>query len=256
MKQRALFVFYPLLAGLFFFSFAAQSQEVTKGDLNSWLLQYTRLVLNSKWTVTNEIHYRTGEFLSNPGLLLIRPSVDYHVNKEVEFSVGYTYVHADPFEPYSLPIPADEHNIWWQAWVKNRIGKVELQHRFREEHRWQDNVEQTDEGAYKKNGTHFNNRFRYRFVIDFNLFEFRNNQSLFCLLFDEVWLSQNSKLLFTDLNRNWLYAGLGFKFNSKSNIQLGFNYQSDKVASGEFINSPVIQLSYFHNFHLKSSNSE
>jgi hypothetical protein len=238
---------------LFLLGSGAKSQEVAKGELNSWFLQYSRLHLDSKWSVTNEIHYRTGEFLSNPGLILIRPSLDYHLNKEVEFAFGYTYVHADPFEPYSLPIPADEHNIWWQTWIKNKIGAVELQHRIRQEHRWQDNVEQTDEGVYKKNGTNFNNRFRYRFVIDFNLFRFKNGQSVFCLIFDEVWLSQNDKLLFTDLNRNWLYGGLGYRINPDVNIQLGFNYQSDKTGPEQFINSPVIQLSYFQTFTLSKT---
>jgi len=229
-----------------------QAQEITDGNLNSWFLQFSRLEINEKWSVTNEVHYRTGEFLSNPGQLLIRPSIDYHLNKEVEFSIGYTFVHADPFEPYSLPIPADEHNIWWQAWIKNRIGVVELQHRFRQEHRWQDNIEQRDESTYVKNGTHFNNRFRYRFVVDFNLLNLENGHSLFCLIFDEVWLSQNDQLLFTDLNRNWLYGGFGYRFSADSNVQLGFNYQSDKVGTGQFINSPVILLSYFQTFHLRS----
>lgn len=189
--------------------------------------------------------------MSNPGQVLIRPSVDFHLNKEVEFAFGYTYVHADPFEPYSLPIPAEEHNIWWQVWIKNRIGKVEIQHRLRQENRWLDNIVQRSDGTFQKNGTNYNNRFRYRFVIDFNILELKREQTLFCLFFDEVWLTQNDNLLFTDLNRNWLYGGVGYRFRRGSNIQLGFNYQSDKIASGEFINSPVILLSYFESFSLK-----
>jgi len=251
---------FKLIALILFFQVSAgfngiHAQEITDGSLNTWFLQFSRLNLNEKWSFTNELHYRTGEFLSNPGLILIRPSVDYHLNKEVEFSLGYTLVYAEPFEPYSLQAPAFENNLWWQAWIKNKIGNTSLQHRFREEHRWLDNLVQTENGDFEKDGANFVNRFRYRFTVIFDLIKL-NDDALFCVVFDEVWLSQNDQLLFTDLNRNWLYGGLGYRFSKNSNLQLGFNYQSDKVASGEFINSPVIQLSYFHNFHLKSSNSE
>jgi len=94
-----------------------KGQEIIDGNLNSWFFQFSRLEISEKWTFTNEVHYRTGQFLSDPGQLLIRPSVDYHLNKEVEFSIGYTFINAEPYEPYSLPAPAVENNLWWQAWI-------------------------------------------------------------------------------------------------------------------------------------------
>lgn len=247
---RPLYLLFFLNFGIQIFNSQLSAQEITKGNLNSWFLQYSRFKLGEHWMISNEIHYRTGQFLSDPGLLLIRPSIDFHLNSEVEFSVGYTFVHAEPFEPYSLQAPANENNVWWQAWIKSKIGRVKLQHRFRQEHRWSDKLKADQDGEYQKDGTRFSNRFRYRFTAIFDLFSNDENRSVFCVLFDEIWLNQNNQLLFTDVNRNWLYGGLGYEFNQNSNLQLGFNYQSDKISDGQFINSPVIQLTYFSVFDL------
>lgn len=225
-----------------------KAQEVVKGQTNSWFSLLNRLELNDKWSVSNELHERTGAFLHNQGQFLVRPSIDYHLNKQVEFSLGYTYIHSNPYNPYSLPIERNENNIWEQVLLKNTIGKVKLLHRFRQEHRWVNHIEETN-GNYALNGNDFLTRFRYRFITTFDIHKFQKPEhKLFAVAWDEIWISQSDNLAPKDFNRNWLYLGVGYTFNPTTNVQAGLIEQYDKVGANNFISSPIAQFTLVKNF--------
>ncbi len=230
------------------------AQTVTKGDVNSWFLLLNRFYLSEKFTLTNEIHERTGSFLSNQGTFILRPSIDYTLNDNVELSAGYSFVRSWPYAPYALPIARNEHNVWEQAMLKSHIGKVTIQHRFRFEHRWVDDIKSVNSitgPEYYLDGSTFANRFRYRFILSFDILKINNGRnSIFFNGFDELWINQSDNLMPNSFARNWIYTGLGYKFNKDFNIQLAHMHQYDAAGANNFISSSIIQLSVFKNFAL------
>jgi hypothetical protein len=228
----------------------ALAQEVKKGSANTWFAILTRFQLNDKWSVSNELHERTGAFMHTQGQFLFRPSIDFHLNQQVELTVGSTFVHVSPYAPYSLPIARNENNLWEQIILKNTIGKVRFLHRFRQEHRWINHIENTN-GEPKIEGNDFANRFRYRLILNVDLFKFKKNQqALFLSAWDEIWIAQSKNLAPADFNRNWFYLGLGYAINQNTNIQAGFLQQYDKVAANANISTAVLQLTFVKNFQL------
>ncbi len=228
----------------------AYAQEVTDGNLNSWFLLLNRFNLSDKLSITNELHERTGSFLKDQGQLLIRPSLDYHFNPNLEVSFGYSFIRVNPYEPYALPIARNEHNIWEQVLLKFDVGNVHMQNRFRQENRWVNHID-NQQGEYTIQGNDYANRFRYRFVISFDIIKFGDDaQSIFFNGFDEIWFDQDSKLRPTDFTRNWLYLGLGYKFNNTTNFQTGFMHQYDKTGTNNYISTPIVQFTLQKNFTL------
>lgn len=241
-----------LVVSLLLITISISAQEtIIHDDTNTWFTMLNRLTINSKWSVSNEIHERTGAFLSEQGTFLLRPSVDYHLNNNVEFSVGYSYINNKPNDPNPSPkIGIIENNMWEQVLLKNDIGKVHFQHRLRQENRWFDKVGQNLDGTYTKTGTNYANRFRYRLTVNTDVKKFENGKSLFFQAFDEVWIPQTDKLAPKSLSRNWLYLGLGYKFNPKSNIQLGYMNQWDVSGTNSYISTPILQTTFVRNFDL------
>lgn len=237
---------------LLLFSLNISAQEIIHHDeTNTWFTLLNRLNINKNWSISNEIHERAGAFLSEQGTFLVRPSVDYHLNSNVEFSVGYSYINNKPNDPNPNPkIGVIENNIWEQVLLKTKIGKVNFQHRLRQENRWFDTVGQNLDGSYKKTGTDFANRFRYRLTVNTDIKKFENNQSLFFQAFDEVWIPQMDNLTPKSLSRNWFYAGLGYKFNSKTNLQVGYMSQFDNIGNNTYISTPILQTTFVRNFDL------
>jgi hypothetical protein len=74
--------------------------------------------------------------------------------------------------------------------------------------------------------------------------------TLFFQGFDEIWFSQTDKLAPKAFNRIWLYLGLGYKFNPKTNLQLGYMNQWDVIGNDTFVSTPIIQTTFVRNFDL------
>lgn len=234
------------------------AQTVTKGDVNTWFLVVNRFHLSEKFTVTNEIHERTGSFLSDQGTVIVRPSVDYALNKNVELTAGYSFVRSWPYTPYKQPIARNEHNIWEQAFLKQKVGNVSIQHRFRFEQRFIQHIDAPTNPSetFKLNGTDYANRFRYRFILSFDILKTnKGKNSIFFNGFDELWINQSNNFMPSSFARNWIYTGLGYKFNKDFNIQLAHMHQYDAAGANNFISSSIIQLSVFKNFTLYGNNA-
>ena len=230
-------------------SVKAQSPEIVHGNFSSWFLLLNRFQITKKWSVTNELHERTGSFLSDQGQFLWRPSVDYSINKNVEFSVGYSLIHVDPYAPFNQKMTTTEHNVWEQAFLKWDIGKVHFANRFRLEERYVPHVTTDINGRAYYNTYDHKDRFRYRFIVSADILTFKNKSSIFFNVWDEFWFTMRDKTVMPEnFTRNWAYAGLGYKFNPSMNIQLGYMNQIDRVSDAKFVSTPIMQLTFVKNF--------
>ncbi|MFT5780177.1 MAG: hypothetical protein ACI837_003138 [Crocinitomicaceae bacterium] len=238
-----------ILSCILIIGYTSQAQSITYGSTNTWFFLHNKLDLNEKWSLENELHERLGAFLKDQGQLLIRPFVNFSPTQGLVLSAGYTFIDSQPYEPYSSTVFARENNIWEQVLLKQKIGKVDMSYRFRQEHRWVNRSEEVN-GIRVDLGDQYLNRFRFRYTLKFPLKTFENSQQIFVQAFDEIWMKQGTNLLPTDLNRNWLYLGLGYKVSKKLNFQVGYMHQYDKISSANFISSPIIQVSIFKGFSL------
>ncbi len=240
-----------LIVAFLFVGTISNAQEVIKHDeLNTWFTMLNRININSKWSFSNELHERTGAFLSEQATFLERPSIDYHPSKYTELTFGYSYLNLHPDFPHNSSIPSIENNIWEQVLVKSDLGKFHISNRFRQEHRWFDNISKDVNGNFYKNGTKYGNRFRYRFTINTDIKKINDKQSIFVQAFDEIWLTQTDKLVFTTLSRNWFFAGVGYKFNANTNLQIGYMNQFDNIGPNTYASNPIIQTIFVKNFDL------
>jgi len=233
------------------FAFASQSQtQVGVAETNTWFTVLNEVRFTDKWGVSLETHERLGGFFNTQGQFLLRPSVDFRPTESAILSVGYTFIRVSPYAPYSLPIPKIENNVWEQVLLKYTVGKLQFQNRFRQEHRWSQHVVGSDASAVI-NGVDYSNRLRFRWTVKRDLYEFKSGHKLFFQAFDEIWVSQDSRLLPDNFARNWLYAGLGYAFNSHFNAQLGYMHQWDRISATHFISSPIVQTTLVYNFDLR-----
>lgn len=234
-----------VLFSIFICATSLAQETVINDDTNTWFTMLNRLNINKNWSISNELHERTGAFLNEQTTFLWRPSVDYHLGNSVELSAGYSLLLNEPNKPYATAINSSENNIWEQVLLKDKIGAVSLLHRFRQEHRWNDQIINNT-----VNGTFFSNRFRYRLTAVVPLKHLENNKEIFAQVFDEVWVAQTDKLMPSAFKRNWFYAGLGYKFNANTNLQLGYMNQWDTAGTNTFINTHIIQTTFVKNFSL------
>lgn len=224
-------------------------QGTVVAPTNTWFTMLNDIRFSKRWGISVETHERLGGILKDQGQFLFRPSLDFHLNDQMKFMVGYTFIDVQPYPPYDLPIARQENNLWEQVLVKYSVGKANFENRLRQENRWVQRIVYED-SAYRIDGTTYANRLRFRWTMRRDIVNFKNNRKLFFQGFDEIWINQNKNLMPVSFTRNWLYLGLGFAFNKKMNIQMGYMDQVDKVGAASYIRAPIIQTTFVWNFDL------
>ncbi|MFM7103911.1 MAG: DUF2490 domain-containing protein, partial [Flavobacteriales bacterium] len=101
------------------------------------------------------------------------------------------------------------------------------------------------------------NRVRYRIManIPINKKEMADN-TLFLSLYDEVFLGLGQNIAKNVLDQNRLYAALGWRFNAKFSLQLG--YMNQYVIKSDGIKAErnhTLQAAIFYNLDLRETDS-
>ncbi|XOV95010.1 MAG: DUF2490 domain-containing protein [Bacteroidota bacterium] len=213
------------------------AQEV-HGEPDVWFLLLNHYKLNDNWSLGNEFHMRFDDYLNDKEQLLIRPFLNYHANPNVVFTVGYTFINTYPYGQYPLPASKPENNIWEQVTLIQNVGKINIQHRYRWEHRWQGDLVQNAPGdPFIVDGFSYSNRFRYRITVRRPI-----SERLFINVFDELWIRMDEHLRNVDFDRNWLYLALGLKLNDKVSLQAAYLHHYAKNNPTRFEKHPTLQF--------------
>lgn len=226
----------------------ANAQEGTNfSHFSSWNSFTPKVNLNEQFYAKSEFHIRRTNFLAVWEQFLVRPSMHYKPNVTFDFAFGYSFLRNYSYSDFSIPINANEHNIWEQVALSHKEGAYGFNHRFRFEQRFIDNIITTANGDFGIDGTNYANRFRYRFTVSRPLFKIGEDKKVSIKFFDEIFLSLDDGLEPIALNQNWVY--LGFSVPIRNNISFGLGYHhigltsSNEVVVSEEILATSISLS-------------
>jgi hypothetical protein len=210
----------------------AQSPAGTNGN---WLMGFNQTRISEKWSLHAEAQYRSYELHPNIEQLLLRSGINYHLNNTAFISVGYANVSNYAYNKDLMPgITTSENRIWQQVLMKNSIGRINFEHRYRLEQRWlKNNIENK-----------YLNRIRYllRTSVPLNT-KVIEKKTLFFTMYDEVFLHFNSN----PFDRNRLYGAFGFQFLKLTNFQIGGLLQTVNNVTKSYL-----QLAMFYNLDFRN----
>lgn len=207
---------------------AIQAQETGENKLGSWFMYFGTNKIAEKWSVHTEIQQRYYQQAKNFNQLLLRTGLNYHLSGNAIATMGYAYITTDgTFEDIETETDAREHRIFGQFILKDRVGKLAFEHRYRLEQRFLD--------LGTRNSTEY--RARYRIQITLPL-----SKVLFLNFYDEIFLNLQDN----PFGQNRLYGALGIKINTALSIQAG--YLKNHFAKAHF---DRLQLGVFYNPDLR-----
>jgi hypothetical protein len=190
-------------------SYFAMSQQ---SNLGNWLIVFGNKEINEKINWHHEVQYRNYDAIGDLEQLLIRTGIGYNLTQNTNLLGGYGYILSDNYIANSnTKIDFEEHRIYQQLIIKNRINKLSVQHRYRFEQRFfgSDRPDQ------------FKLRFRYFINMNLPITHFPNGRQLYLSAYNEVFLNTEGIIF----DRNRLYGGLGFKLNKSLKFEIGYMNQ-------------------------------
>jgi hypothetical protein len=143
------------------------------------------------------------------------------------YTAGYGYItNYNAHKETASGVQLAENRLWQQLLMKNNLGRVNFEHRYRLEQRW-----------LKRASDSQLHRIRYllRATVPLNKPKLEKN-ALFVTFYNEVFIHLTSQ----PFDRNRLYGALGFQITPVSNIQLGYMAQTSGNKTRQFLQAVFI----------------
>jgi hypothetical protein len=247
MKRLSLIVFALLLMVCTASKIYAQNsaKEVIVRE-QVWLGYFFQAKVHQNWGVWFDAHYRqTDNFLNRPFQLMIRPAATYFIKENLRLNAGYLFNYNFPDAGESFGVP--EHRPWQQIWWLQKFNGISVLQFLRFEQRFIRRVV-NDEPTRDYS---FNHRIRFNVSV---FVPITKKEMLpgtpFLAFINEIFINAGKQITYNHFDQNRFFAGLGYQFNPKLNIQLGYSNVYSQTAGGDrFYNSHLIRCFVFHNFN-------
>lgn len=218
-------------------TFSGFAQDNGEDRLGIWYMYFGMNTVAERWSIHSEAQFRYYEVPGNFNQMLLRTGMNYHINPNAIVTLGYAYIDTDPsFGEEGLQGSSIvgnqilEHRIFQQFILKNKVGNVAFEHRYRLEQRFIKNSDLSQLGPDIKATEH---RARYRLQVTVPL-----NDTFFFNFYDEIFINLQNNLF----GQNRLYGALGAKLNKNTSLQVGYlknhfpSAHFDRLQVGLFFN--------------------
>ncbi|MGI9552534.1 MAG: DUF2490 domain-containing protein [Aurantibacter sp.] len=189
---------------IFILAYQGLAQETGENKWGSWHMYFGTNKVSDKLSIHTEAQLRYYEQGKNFNQLLLRTGLNYHINSNAIATLGYGYITTDStFEEFPDEADSKEHRIFEQFILKNEVGKLGFEHRYRLEQRFLDFGDRTDT----------QHRARYRLQLTLPL-----TGVVFLNFYDEVFLNLQNEVF----GQNRLYMAVGFNVFKNVSLQVGY----------------------------------
>jgi hypothetical protein len=206
----------------------AQNTRLTTSNQVGWYTYAGTFKLDKKWNIFTEYHWRRNQIISTWQQSLLRLSVNYQIDPKVQLRVGYTWAETFPYGDYSLnPMGKEfsEYRAFEAVTLTDKIGIVDLSHRFMLEQRWIGKYSVstlTKEDVYT-----FSNRLRYQIRLQMPLKgKTIADKTPYLAAYDEVLIGFGNNVNENVFDQNRMGLLLGYKFNHTVKLEAGLFNQT------------------------------
>ena len=233
MKRCSVLLFILFVTFNPLFSQTNSSVRTTSVQNHGWYMYFGNHRLTDKWSLHTEYQWRRADVIINWQQSLARIGFDYRITDNFSATAGYGFIITYPYGKQPVNTTFNEHRIWQQVVFTHAVGTFQINHRYRLEQRWSEQMVLQNSGEYRKEGYNYNNRFRYRFMINYPIKFKKENSKFFLSVYDEVFINFGKNVRYNIFDQNRFYFALGYKFSESGNVQLGYLNQVIIKSNGQ-----------------------
>jgi hypothetical protein len=237
--------------------FAQNARLIDKNNI-AWYVSNVSIRLSNKIGIHGEYQWRTIDFGLKNQQGLFRTGINYHLNADVFFRVGYanieTYAYGD-FPINAMRKRFTENRIFQMIQTAQKIGNSSFTNRYLLEQRWLggfSSIEQKKEDLWS-----FVNRIRYMGRFQFPICHCKNEKIKFYgIVYDEVMIGFGKNVKLNVFDQNRIGFQLGIQFNENSRLEAGYFNQILQLSrsiggANVFQFNSGYMMNYIHAFDLR-----
>ncbi len=205
-------------------SVLAQNTRINDYNSIGWWAYIGTWKLNSKWSVHTEYQWRREDIVKTWQQGLLRVGMNYQLSPKLQVRAGYAW--AETYNYGDIPIqaagkPFTEHRLWQMATITDKLGRLDLSHRFLLEQRWVGRY--TNPALAKEDEfTYFNRiRYMYRMQLPLKGTTLDNNEP-YVAAYDELMIGFGKNVNENVFDQNRLGLLVGYRFSQLFRIEGGY----------------------------------
>ncbi len=234
----------------------SQSSRQIDRQQHGWYMFFGNHLLTNKWSIHSEYQWRRSEIITRAQQSLLRLGIDYKWKDNVTLTIGYGHIGTYPYGKQATNRYFDEHRIWQTLTVQQRLGKINLSHRYRLEQRFVERYVYNPKQELVFDKIVYTNRFRYLLSVTYPLSKVSPKSTyLFARAYEEAFVSFGKNVRLNIYDQNRAYIAIGYQYNRMGNIQLGYLNQLIIKSDGVRVeNNHTLQcgVTYHIDFRKKS----
>ena len=235
------------IALLFSFFSTAYLSTLAQVQQSVWAASFNTFGLGGKWSLHFDAQARSTDNVKEVQTLLLRPGINYHLNKSWVATAGYAYIpNRRTIGNKSELLP--EHRAWQQLVYNHKWSRVASAHRLRFEQRFLPIVNYSFSDIWKDG---HNPAYRLRFFTHHVLplkKEDAFTEGVFFALQDEVFMNTGNKnnVNGRTFDQNRLYVALGYRLpNTKIDLEGGYMNQYIQGRDQRITNNHIAQIAVY-----------
>ncbi len=235
MRFFLFFIFFVCI----FYTNPSFSQNTRLYNYNSigWYGYFGTFKLNQKTSLHTEYQFRRVNLLRDRQQGLLRLGVNYQLNPKLLLRLGYAWVETDAYG--DIPINRfgkdfTEHRLFQMATMVDKIGIVDVSHRFMLEQRWIGRY--SNATLSKEDEFPLANRMRYLFRAQVPLKgKTIGSKTPYCAIYDEILIGFGKNVNENIFDQNRIGVVLGYNWNKAARFEIG--YLNQTVQLGREVNN-------------------
>jgi len=221
MKKYSIIVVFCLINSLFL---SAQNTRINNYNNIGWLANTATIKFHKNWSAHIEYQWRRNEFGLSWQQSLLRTGINYHINSNAVFRVGYGLIETFPYG--EIPINSmgkafTEHRMYQVLTLSNKLGRFDLSHRYMLEQRWLGSY--TNASLNTEDKWTYVNRLRYLFRAQTPLIgNTLESKEPYVAAYDEIFIGFGENVNQNIFDQNRLGLLLGYKFSNQFKLEAGY----------------------------------
>ncbi len=229
-----------------FLFFLVTTSATAQVQYSGWVASFNTFRINKDFSLHFDAQVRSTNHIDYVQTVLLRPGINYHINKKLTATAGYAYI-PNRRSAAGITELVAEHRAWEQLLLAQKAGKVSIAHRLRFEQRFMPKVHAEGDQLKVDEYAHaYRLRYFTRAVIPLTGKQ-PFNKGCFAALQDEVFANTGNTSVvngkFFDQNR--FYVAFGYRFPQKIDIEAGYMNQYVSLANAMRLNNHIAQVAVY-----------
>lgn len=214
--------------------FAAALGAETDNNANGWYMYFGDHAFGkSRFGAHLEGQWRRADLGLTWQQLLIRPALNFQLNKKVMLTGGYGFVDWHRYGDFPAKEEFKEHRTYEQAQITQKFLGLDWQNRLR--------LEQRHILGY---AARYENRFRYMLRTNIPLPYY--DKHYYIGVYDEIFYNFGKNVAANVFDQNRAYIALGRQMGHQTRVEVGFMEQTIQQRSGKvFEHNHTLQVAIY-----------